>query len=286
MRSMAVDQVGEVFIAYRRGDSGSAAARLGDHLERLGLRTFRDIDAIAPGRDFREEIAAALVRAEVVLVVIGAGWLTASDEKGVRRLLSPEDTHRLEVAAALRSDAMVIPVLVEGARLPSAAELPRDLEALAFRQAWRLEDAGFAHDVEQLGEHVRAAQGQVSGRAAAVSAPPPPRQLVQGRFRSWRPRSVLEWLGLALASYAAVLLLVAIGYWVIAVVLRADPTATSSDVGPALLLFSALMLAGLWTMSYGRRRRRAASEGRDGPGTRNRRRWIPRAWDTSGRHRP
>jgi hypothetical protein len=60
------------------------------------------------------------------------------DKDGRRRLDSPEDFVRLEIAAALRRDIAVIPVLVQGAAMPSKQELPPDLQALAWRNAAEL----------------------------------------------------------------------------------------------------------------------------------------------------
>ena len=58
----------------------------------------------------------------VVLVLIGPRWTAATDADGRKRLFLPDDVHRLEVVSALeRSGVTVIPVLVDGARLPTAA---------------------------------------------------------------------------------------------------------------------------------------------------------------------
>jgi hypothetical protein len=71
----------------------------------------------------------------VLLALIGKNWLHAADKDGRRRLDSPEDFVRLEIAAALRRDITVIPVLVQGAAMPGKEELPPDLQASAWRNA-------------------------------------------------------------------------------------------------------------------------------------------------------
>ena len=68
-----------------------------------------------------------------MLVVIGPNWLTAEDEAGQRRLDQPDDFVAIEIAAALARDIHVIPVLVEGARMPKESELPDSLKRLARR---------------------------------------------------------------------------------------------------------------------------------------------------------
>ena len=56
----------------------------------------------------------------VVLALIGKHWLNSVDENGVRRLDKPNDWVRFELEEALgRQHIPVIPLLVQGARLPS-----------------------------------------------------------------------------------------------------------------------------------------------------------------------
>ena len=131
-----------VFLSYRRGDAGGYAGRLTDALlQRLGARSvFHDVTAISPGEDYTVAIDRALVDCDAALVVIGPGWLTVTSPQGARRLFEPGDYVRLELATILRRDIRAIPVLVGGARLPKAAELPDDLQALAQRQAVELHD--------------------------------------------------------------------------------------------------------------------------------------------------
>lgn len=50
---------------------------------------------------------------------------------------------RLEIEAALARNVRLIPVLVDGARMPSAADLPASLQGLARRQALELSPANF-----------------------------------------------------------------------------------------------------------------------------------------------
>jgi hypothetical protein len=42
----------------------------------------------------------------------------------------PNDFVRIEIAAALQRNIPVIPILLEGATIPKAAELPEDLKEL------------------------------------------------------------------------------------------------------------------------------------------------------------
>ena len=146
-----------VFISYRRDDCAAHAGRLYDRLvDRLGeSAVFMDIDAIEPGADFGVRIQEAIGSCTLVVVLIGDHWLQIADARGRRRLEDPTDLVRHEVAAALRrSDVRVIPVLVEGAAMPAADQLPDDLKALARRNALDLSDARWRYDVERLIEVV------------------------------------------------------------------------------------------------------------------------------------
>jgi hypothetical protein len=167
-----------LFISYRRSDSQSATGRLADHLRQKGFDgeddMFFDIDhRIPPGVDFRVVINDTLARCDLVIVVIGRHWLDASDSEGRRRLDRPSDTHRLEVAAALDSDARVIPVLVEGASHPSEEDLPDDLKILAFLQSWVLGERNYVSDVETLAERLLDARRQMEAEREGAAPEQP-----------------------------------------------------------------------------------------------------------------
>jgi TRAP-type mannitol/chloroaromatic compound transport system substrate-binding protein len=149
--------VPSVFINYRRADSGASAGRLTDDLkEQLrGVRVFRDVAEIHPGEDFRVAIEQELADTKVVLAVIGRSWLTLTGKNGKRRLDEPADLVVLELAAALKAKIRVIPVLVDGAQMPDAADLPEPIRDLAARQALEITDTRWHYDVEQLVKAVR-----------------------------------------------------------------------------------------------------------------------------------
>src|SRR5262245_62901008 len=93
-----------------------------------------------------EEVA----KCSVLLAVIGPNWLDARDENGNRRLDEPNDFVRIEIAAALQRDIPVIPILLDGARVPKADQLPKDLEELALRNALDVRHASFHNDMDKL----------------------------------------------------------------------------------------------------------------------------------------
>ena len=132
-----------VFISYRRDDSEGQAGRLYDDLARRFGRdaVFMDVAAIEPGFDFRKIIDQSVASCSVLLALMGPAWVDAKDETGRRRLDNPTDFVRLETASALKRDIPVIPVLVHGARVPRAEQLPEDLQELAYR---RICETGYA----------------------------------------------------------------------------------------------------------------------------------------------
>jgi hypothetical protein len=145
-----------IFISYRRDDSRGYAGRLQGDLSRRysDEHVFRDVE-IPPGADFGEYITGLVDRCNVVLAIIGPGWLDARDREGERRLDKPDDWVRLEIEQALARDGVeVIPVLVDGARLPPREELPESLLALRRRNAFELSDRRWDYDVAQLGQHL------------------------------------------------------------------------------------------------------------------------------------
>jgi hypothetical protein len=82
-----------VFISYRRQDASAYAGRLYDRLaDRFGAdKVFMDVADIRPGAVFTKAIEEAVNDCDVLVAVIGRGWLTIAAEDGTRRLDQPED---------------------------------------------------------------------------------------------------------------------------------------------------------------------------------------------------
>ena len=165
-----------IFISYRREDSRGYAGRLQGDLSRryTSEAVFRDVE-IPPGVDFAEHIRGLVDTCNVLLVVIGPSWLEARDRQGRRRLENPEDWVRIEIERALaRQGVEVIPVLVDGAKLPPREELPEALLGLRRRNAFELSDSRWDYDVEQLGKHLDTLLRGTSAIHERPVVPPPP----------------------------------------------------------------------------------------------------------------
>ncbi len=161
----------KIFISYRRGTSTDIVGRIQDRLAQHFGRDeiFYDLVHIPPGQHFPQRIAAALSQAAVLLVVIGPDWLTGGS------LANPDDWVRWEIETALgRRDLRMIPLLVGGAELPSASELPPNLQPLLRYNGMRI-DSGtdFYHHLQRL---IHVLDPSVNPRAsfepATVSRPP------------------------------------------------------------------------------------------------------------------
>jgi hypothetical protein len=142
----------KVFISYRRDDSAGHAGRVHDRLAReLGPDLlFMDVDGIPLGRNFVKVLQEEVAKCSVLLAVIGREWLDACDENGRRRLDSPNDFVRVEIAAALQRDIPVIPILLEGTKVPRADQLPDDLQELALRNGLGVRHSSFHSDMDIL----------------------------------------------------------------------------------------------------------------------------------------
>jgi hypothetical protein len=196
-----------VFISYRRDDSAGFAGRLADDLgEKFGADlVFMDVTGIAPGIDFRKAIESKVGDCDAVLVVIGRSWL--GGRGGDARLQDATDVVRLEVASALRRDVPVIPVLVDGATMPAARDLPPDVEPLAWRNAVELRHSRWDADLQVL---VNALEKLLPRKAASTPRTAPERTAVEaGAATSGRANR--RWLWTIAA--AALVVIVAIGYF-------------------------------------------------------------------------
>jgi hypothetical protein len=143
-----------IFLCYRRDDAPTHTAWLASLLvKRFGREmVFQDIDRIVPGEDYRDAIRRELDSCGWVLPIIGQRWLTVTDDEGRRRIDYPNDPVREEIELALQADARVriIPILIDGAKMPRSSELPEPMARLAYRQAHELTARHFNDDADAL----------------------------------------------------------------------------------------------------------------------------------------
>jgi len=161
-----------IFITYRHDDGDVMARRLERDLVDLFQRdnVLNDQLRLAPGMDIRGELARRITHSNVMIVVIGRFWLSS-------HLQQATDPVRLSVELGLKATGLiVIPVLVEGAVLPTLEELPPKINALAYRTPMNLRDKpDYQSDLERLANHIRdsvAEQGEVAPTPAKLQTIP------------------------------------------------------------------------------------------------------------------
>ena len=137
----------KVAVCYRPEDSRDVAARLCDRLtEEFGAAR------VVRGTTLLEPISGS----DVVVVIIGQGWLTPVDADGQRRIDDPADNIRIQVERGLAAGAMVIPALLGGTQMPRPEQLPPSLAQLSFQNGMQLRpDPDFHKDVARLLKAIR-----------------------------------------------------------------------------------------------------------------------------------
>ena len=163
----------KIFLSYRRSDGDGAVNALFDALAKEFGRDslFMDVDAIPVGMDFRNVLRDAVAESDLMLVCIGRHWVAASDDDGRRRLDDPHDFVRMEIEQALQVSVPVIPILLDGARMPQASEVPDSLRPLLYRMAVTVSAHSFRSDLQEV---VRAIKANSLRRVVETSATSPP----------------------------------------------------------------------------------------------------------------
>ncbi|GAB1269118.1 hypothetical protein NBRC116493_23710 [Aurantivibrio infirmus] len=164
-----------IFVSYRRSGTSTTTYRLVDDLRRAfgPEHIFLDVESIDPGIPFAEAIKLSLAKSSVALIMIGPEWATVKDDAGEPRLQNHDDWVRQEVRAALAANSRVIPVLVQGAKMPLASQLPEDMRGLTELNAFTLlpSQTHWSFDVNRLIENIKRADPNL----AKTDVPPTPR---------------------------------------------------------------------------------------------------------------
>ena len=184
----------KIFISYRRKDTENQVRSLGNALiQHFGKgQVFYDLETIEAGEDWDETVRRTLTGDTIVLAIIGGDWVTATNAAGQRLIEDSDNNNRRELEIALRERLVIIPVLVEGAEIPTSSELPESLQALTHRNAVKYRNDDWHADVDRV---IRALEQRgIKPVAARLTG-----------FRAWPPRPV-SWLA-ALAVVTLVVLL-------------------------------------------------------------------------------
>jgi hypothetical protein len=164
-----------IAISYRRSDSAAISGRIADRLVAHygGDSVFMDIDSIPIGTDFRSHIQKTLQRADVLIAVIGPGW-RGSDGAGGARICEEKDPVRVEIETALARKMSIIPVLVDGVKMPDSSELPAEFGDFPFLNATEVASGRDFHmhvdRLIQAIDRLKVADAEAAAFGAAQSA--------------------------------------------------------------------------------------------------------------------
>lgn len=168
-----------IFVNYRTDDEEATATLVDRELSRVfgTENVFRASKSIGPGSRFPQELLTAVRRCSVLLAVIGPRWLKAGGSGGRSPLEDESDWTRREIQEALETGAIVIPLLVGGAKRLRSEDLPAEIEDLADCQYRRLRhrnaDAdlkGLADDLVRLQPELEAAARSNGGRLSSATS--------------------------------------------------------------------------------------------------------------------
>ena len=146
-----------IFISYKREGDAALAGRIADRLgNEFGPdHVFMDVDAMPLGVDFVEAINEEVAKCDVLLAIIGPRWLELID---TNQDMFVDFVHH-EIAAALKRKIPVIPILVDGTKMPPADRLAEEIRGLARRNALNLRHDSFRADMDRLVRELKAGKG-------------------------------------------------------------------------------------------------------------------------------
>jgi hypothetical protein len=145
-----------IFISYRGSDQNWATELVYARMtEAFGVdAVFKAGNSLRIGEEFPPIIRREAAACPVMLACIGPGWLTATAPDGGRRLDSPDDWVREEIAISLAADNHVVPLLIGNRNevsVPEADRVPESIRALVHRQAlWLAPGGGLAATIPAL----------------------------------------------------------------------------------------------------------------------------------------
>jgi len=142
----------KIFISYRNSDSSVWAGRIYDSIKnKFGhgsvFKADRDSN-IDYGKKFPEVLRTSVLNCVVCIVCIGKSWL---DTLNKRKSSKDVDWVKEEIRLALKNKKVIIPILLDGAEMPSKGDLPRGLKSLYDNQGLKItNDSTFHQDIDNL----------------------------------------------------------------------------------------------------------------------------------------
>jgi hypothetical protein len=137
-----------IFIVYRHVDSGFITRQIADRLaQQFGASNIVTVaQEVPPGVNLRDDVQRLAKNCSVLVVVIGQQWATDM------RLQDPYDLVRTAIEVSLNTPTVrVMPVMVNGAMMPTPASLPMPIQPLCYRGMTGVRDLPyFEQDIQAL----------------------------------------------------------------------------------------------------------------------------------------
>jgi hypothetical protein len=109
------------------------------------------VDSIPLGIEFLPLVSKVIGRCDVLIVLIGKSWVESLHEREGEGQSLGMDYARFEIEEGLISRIPIIPLLIDGASIPRAEELPGALKAIAGFNAQTIRyDPDFHRDMHYL----------------------------------------------------------------------------------------------------------------------------------------
>jgi CheY-like chemotaxis protein len=128
-------------VSYQRADTALAAHALGYALRLGGHDAFVDTGSIGVGELYRQVIANAVSTSNLMFALVGPAF-------DAQRLHEPTSVVSYEWQRARFHGAAVVPVLVDGATMPTDQQLPPALRWITRRNALTLRRGSLATDID------------------------------------------------------------------------------------------------------------------------------------------
>jgi tetratricopeptide (TPR) repeat protein len=135
-----------IFLCYRGIDRSYAPLLLDRELgRRFPGHVFQAARSNTPATDIPDSIRAYIEQCSVVIVVIDRAW-----RDDISLLFRDEDWIRLEITLALEHDRPILPLLLDGARIPRSSEVPKGIAAFTDKASASMTTRRLDADLDRL----------------------------------------------------------------------------------------------------------------------------------------
>jgi len=165
----------KIFINYRFDLNNSSAQLLYARLVPKHFdedQVFLDKKGLTGAMNWQAQLVEQVRECAAMIVLIGKDWLAHEDESGNRKLDNRGDNVRAEIAQALGSQKILVPLLIDGAEPLRVVDLPEDIQGLAAIHVVRFTTEQPEESADRL---AAALQSQFDQRFPPPPPPPPPR---------------------------------------------------------------------------------------------------------------